>query len=170
MRLCRAPGVNRVSYAPVVQTWIFSAISMAAPASAPLLRVSHDYLWVLRDALLWNERDPHAPAGIVSEELSELGQGQLFVVDVNGDLAVRAAVVSNATQHLAARHPLVAIFAALYLLPGGISVTVLSQSSSSRCCAAITPLNTPTISLSVMVFICGQLSAASSGLLGLRTR
>ena len=85
----------------------------------PLLRVSHDYLWVLRDALLWNERDPHAPAGIVSEELSELGQGQLFVVDVNGDLAVRAAVVSNATQHLAARHPPVAIFAVLYLSLAG---------------------------------------------------
>src|ERR1700716_98831 len=78
-------AVNRVSYAPAVQTWIFSAISIAAPAPGaqtpwPLLRVSHDCLWVLCDAFLWNERDPHAPAGIVSEELSELGQGQLFAM------------------------------------------------------------------------------------------
>ena len=41
-------AVNRVSYAPAVQTWILSAISMAASASGaqrrgPFCRVSHDY-------------------------------------------------------------------------------------------------------------------------------
>lgn len=119
-QLSRAPGGKPRQLCPGSAdadfvSYFNGSISLRNSTPWPLLRVSHDYFWVLRDAFLWNERDPHAPAGIVSEELSELGQGQLFVVDVNGDLAVRAAVVSNATQHLAARHPLVAIFAALYL-------------------------------------------------------
>ena len=152
--LCRAPGGKPRQLCPGSAdvdfvSYFNGSISLRSSTPWPLLRVSHDYFWVLRDAFLWNERDPHAPAGIVSEELSELGQGQLFVVDVNGDLAVRAAVVGNAAQHLAARtHWSQSMRCSICGLPGGISVTVLSRSSSSRCCAAI-------ISLSVTVFICG---------------
>ena len=122
--LCRAPGGKPRQLCPGSAdvdfvSYFNGSISLRNSTPWPLLGVSHDYFWVLRDAFLWNERDPHAPAGIVSKELSELGQGQLFVVDVNGDLAVRAAVVGNAAQHLAARHPLVAVYAVLYLWLAG---------------------------------------------------
>src|SRR5258706_7334560 len=40
-----------------------------------LLWLSHDYLRVLHHTFFRNERDPHTPARIASEELPELGQG-----------------------------------------------------------------------------------------------
>jgi hypothetical protein len=76
-RLCRAPGGKPRQVCPGSADVDFFSYSngstgLRSSTPSPLLRVSHDDLWVLRDAFLWNERDPHAPAGIVSEELSEL--------------------------------------------------------------------------------------------------
>lgn len=79
-RLCRDPGGETRQVCPGNAdvdffSYFNGSTGLRGLTPSPLLRVSHDYLWVLRDAFLWNERDPHAPAGIVSEELSELGQG-----------------------------------------------------------------------------------------------
>jgi hypothetical protein len=81
-RPCRAAGGETRQVCPGSAdvdffSYFNGSTGLRSLTPSPLLRVSHDHLWVLRDAFLWNERDPHAPAGIVSEELSELGQGQL---------------------------------------------------------------------------------------------
>jgi hypothetical protein len=95
-RLCRAPGGKPRQVCPGSADVDFFSYSNGSTGlrnstPSPLLRVSHDDLWVLRDAFLWNERDPHAPAGIVSEELSELGQGQLFAMPETSPQAMASA-------------------------------------------------------------------------------
>ena len=62
-----------------------------------------------------NERDPHAPSGMDAEHPPELHERQLLVVDMDDDFAVRP-VVYDAAEHVAARHPLIAVLVIVDLL------------------------------------------------------
>ena len=44
------------------------------------------------------------------EHPADFGDRQFLVVDMDGDLTLRAAVVDDAAEHVAARDPLTAIF------------------------------------------------------------
>ena len=56
-----------------------------------------------------DERDSHSPSSESPEQPAKITKAQLLVVDVNDQFA-RLVVVKVATQHVAARHPLVGSF------------------------------------------------------------
>src|SRR5271165_4161287 len=75
-----------------------------SPLHSPLprMRLAHLDGRVLGDEFLGNERDPHAPSGMHAEQPAELPERQLLVVDMDGDFPVRAGVVDDAAEHVAA--------------------------------------------------------------------
>jgi hypothetical protein len=84
--------------------------ALVATSALPPLGLSDFDLWILCYEFLRNERDSHAPTRMNSEHPAEFGERQFLVVDLDGDLSFRATVVDDATEHVAARDPLIAVF------------------------------------------------------------